>query len=159
MRHYAARQRADSLRWCYTVDYGGLIQATGYCAGDFDTLWPEPPEDAESLLPPTGFFGWDEYRKWREKYSSYRDKFHGDGHATADEAQACYREYLLDHRVNYDLAGRATTQHSCQHLGCDGWTHRAVLLDNTHFFWLCDEHRNRNEIAALAPAVGESWAS
>jgi hypothetical protein len=80
------------------------------------------------------------------------------GHATAEEAQEHYRQWQLD-TAKYD--GRiAHQQQRCQ--VCDAWTQGYASIEPgmTHMFILCDEHRNRDELAKLVESPGwmtSSW--
>ena len=68
-----------------------------------------------------------------------KDKFHADGHATADEACECYRQYLLDHRLI--LNAKWDAQYKCK--VCGEWTQCHASVGNTFYINLCETHNNR----------------
>jgi hypothetical protein len=75
------------------------------------------------------------------------------GHGTAEEAEACWDKYRLDHDI--ELYVDSQTQKRCEI--CAQWTGgRARLRGVFPYEWpLCDEHRNRegidkaNKLAAM----------
>ena len=79
-----------------------------------------------------------------------------EGHETAEEAQACYKGYLLDNNLLLD--GKWEGQLSkCQ--VCGEWTDGMASIPwNQWYVTLCDTHRNRGEVERLF-TVGESWQS
>lgn len=80
----------------------------------------------------------------------------GHGHATPEDACACYKRYLLDNRL--DLNRRmAAQQRPCQAAGCTRFTSGLASVDMMVFV-LCDEHRTRETVDKLF-AVGETWSS
>lgn len=77
------------------------------------------------------------------------------GHATADEARAHYKDYMLDHaRYDAKLSGM---QKPCE--VCKEWTQFcAKIAFEMELHPLCDRHRNREELSKLVK-VGEAWSS
>lgn len=142
MRHEAARQRQSDGRWDYTSDRNGETHAIGYCSAA-PTL-----ESFEKL----GIYVSDDYK---QKLAEFAHKFHTDGHATHTAACACYREYLLDFRLQLH-AEILEERHKCA--VCGEWTGRSASIELC-YWWLCEQHCNRDEVAKLFPAVGESWKS
>jgi hypothetical protein len=78
-----------------------------------------------------------------------------EGHATEQEAQDCYKRYLLDHRLNLDMTMNDTQRKCCI---CGEWTQKAAEIDNGQIWDLCDAHRNRETVEKLF-SVGESISS
>lgn len=93
-----------------------------------------------------------------ERHEHTRSKHHGDGHPSKEEACACYRGYLLDHHLRFDLAGPPDEQHKCEAPGCSAWTQKTAALDYVHW-WLCDGHRNRDTVEVLFGPIHEIWSS
>jgi hypothetical protein len=120
-RYTEARQRADG-RWEYCCRQAGEFLPVGYCRG-CDPLDTAEPDDRTASL------------------------FHRDGHATRQEAEACYRRYELDHVLV--LEGRADSPRRCEAHGCDAVTHGQATLGHQRFT-LCDAHRSRGVVAELA---------
>lgn len=142
MRHEKARQRQTDGRWDYTSCRDNEIHAIGYCTAA-PTL-----ESFEKL----GIHVADDFK---QKLAAFENKFHTGGHETNEGACACYREYLLDFRLQLH-AETIEERHKCA--ACGEWTGRSASVDS-RYWWLCDEHCNREEVAKLMPAVGESWVS
>lgn len=77
-------------------------------------------------------------------------------HATKEEAEDCYRGYLLDNRLRLD-GKDANAQHKCRE--CGEWTSGLAECDLT-IVVLCDEHRTREIFEKYFPEVGQiisSW--
>lgn len=87
--------------------------------------------------------------------AQFAHKYHTDGHATEAEAYDCYLEYLLDHQVRFHR-GNASLQRRCQ--VCGEWTEKWVDAVYS-FFYLCDQHNNREEVKKLMQPLGEMWSS
>lgn len=139
MRHYSAKQRARDGRWDYTCGQA----PTGYCHA-FDVAWPQ-----DLAEPVSG------YAEARAAAIVHRDKYHEDGHATADDACACYKRFLLDNRLRTD--GRISDQmRKCE--ACSAWTDRYAQVGGHQMFVLCDNHCQAATVASLL-TVGESWES
>lgn len=80
----------------------------------------------------------------------------GCDHATPEEAQACYRRYLLDNRLRLD--GTTTAHQRCRAPDCSELTDRFAEID-MQTWPLCDAHRSREVVEQLFPEVGEIWSS
>jgi hypothetical protein len=79
----------------------------------------------------------------------------GSHHDTKEEAEECYRKYLLDNRLQ--LKGKlADQQHRCQI--CQEYTDRYASVDHMTYP-LCDKHRNREQVEQLFGLVGEIISS
>lgn len=77
------------------------------------------------------------------------------GHDTPEGAYEHQTAYLLDHRTNYD--GLMTDMlFRCEI--CGAWTDRYATIDDRRFN-LCDEHRNREQVAKLFGTVGDATSS
>lgn len=94
MNYYAARERLSDGRFDFTCRNDDKTWPVGYCheyrqwsASDFNFM----SEEAAAR----------EAEKLNQKYEPVREAFHSDGHATAEEAQACYRRFLLDTRLEF----------------------------------------------------------
>lgn len=132
MIYYVARQRNDG-RWDYTA--GG--RPVGYCA-EYREIDPKIIPISESQ---------------QAEYKATAHKHHCDGHATKEDAQNCYKEYMLDHHVRFSKD--SSQQRKCK--VCGEWTQNFATADYA-LFTLCDLHSNREEISKLL-TVGESWVS
>jgi hypothetical protein len=114
MAYFSARQRTDG-RWDYTCQNGAGVFPIGYCAG---------PDFAQY-----------------DKTGEYAAKYHDDGHATAEEADACHRAHELEQQVSRRES--ADTQKKC--LVCEAWTTKRVLVGQgfAREYALCEEHQDR----------------
>jgi hypothetical protein len=141
MNYYQARQREKDHRWDYTKGNDDDIRPVGYCAGwrewkPFD-LYDEAHNDQ-----------WK--REWEEKLLPHKDKYHSDGHATAEEAAECYKRYLLDHRLKLNLKD-PNSAHKCE--ACGDLTQFLADLDS-HYWILCERHNNRETVETLFESPG-----
>lgn len=138
MNYYAARQRESDQRWDYTLENNGRIRPVGYCAP-----WKEWNQVDQALSP----------EAW-QRYLINRLKYHDQGHATAEKAQACYKRYLLDNSLTL-MHKLATAQHQCAE--CGEWTSFYADINGQTIF-LCELHNNREGVEAHFE-VGESLSS
>jgi hypothetical protein len=141
--YYQALQRKSDQRYDYTSSTGSTQpHPIGYCAG-----WKE--------MSDYGTAAWDKNLKESlerdiEEKRPFKDKFHSDGHATAAEAEACYRQYELDHQLRLHEAPAEPDQlHRCKADGCKEFTAGVAFLGNHRHFYLCDAHRNRETVEKL----------
>ncbi len=142
MNYLKARQRESDKRWDYTLMNDGLVHAAGYCARWLP--WPD-------LVPINPVLV--------EQYNASRPQHHVDGHATAEEAEACYKTYLLDGSLRfYDDQPSARQLIRCQVADCQVYTSGSAAVGGYERWSLCAEHRTR-EIVATLLTVGESWES
>ena len=141
MNHFTARQRESDKRWDYTCRRDGIAWPIGYCAG-----WREPQP---GLMTP------GQIKDWLEKAMPHMHKFHTDGHASAEEANECYKQYLLDFDLRLD-GDHQNVQHKCK--VCGVWTSKYASVGSSAWS-LCDEHRTREHAEALFGPMGESWSS
>ena len=148
--YYQALQRESDKRYDYTSSTGSTKpHPIGYCAG-----WKE--------MADYGTAAWDKTLKESlerdiEEKRPHKDKFHKDGHATAAEAEACYREYELDHHLDLrDVpTEKAESLHRCQGPECKEFTAGIAFLGHHRHFYLCDAHRNRETVKQLITKKAE----
>jgi len=140
---YQARQRQRDGRWDMTVssDDEGWCHAIGYCAGPFRPLEPSVALRQEQC---------DEYNR---KHAPFSDRYHADGHESSQEAEACYREYRLDHELRFwPDREDAREQHRCEAPGCGAWTSGRGEMKPFDLWHLCAEHQTREAVKALLDA-------
>jgi len=138
MNYYEPKQRKSDGRWDYTRNN----HPTGYCHAfrEFDKEFVENFHISASEV---------------EKHNSFANKYHADGHESADEACECYKQYQLDHQLQLDHED-PNEQRKCQ--VCGEWTTKFATLDYS-IFQLCDEHRTREEVEKLYSAPSWSMSS
>lgn len=149
MNYYAARQRSDDKRWRYTRQNDGVTWECGYCI----EFKPWTAETMSRFMSSEGAAV--EAARLNAKYEPLKGNYHSDGHATKEEAEACYRKFLLDTQLRIDLFNK-DQQEKCA--ACDAWTQKAAMVDTT-IFHLCDEHLTREQVERLYPAVGSIISS
>jgi hypothetical protein len=88
----------------------------------------------------------------------YDNKYHDDGHASAEEASECYRQYLLDNRLVFDEGEGSRTMRVCQYPGCDEFTSGMAEIEFC-VFYLCDSHRTREIVESMFEAPGQIVSS
>lgn len=144
-RIYSVLQRQSDKRWDMTVssDEEGWAHSIGYCAG-----WKGDPDAAE-IERLNNMFGEGFAERLKaeiEPKRQFQSKFHRDGHATSEEAYACFRQYELDCELRFWES--KSEQKKCQ--VCETWTaHRAELGDFHREFILCPEHATRDNVKDL----------
>lgn len=72
------------------------------------------------------------------------------GHDTPEEAAAHFHEWKLDNAIFEAGADNPTSLHRCRYPGCEEYT--AGVARDQHLTWhhpLCDQHRNRDGLAAI----------
>lgn len=148
-RYLQALQKESTKRWDFTSSTGSSgAYPLGYCAG-----WKEPPEgeEAQQLDARLGAGFSKRLAEDIEKKRPFKDKYHTEGHATEAEACACYREYELDHELEFhDLPrAKADTLHRCEGPGCEEFTAGIGSLGQHRFFHLCPAHQNRATVEQL----------
>lgn len=138
-RIHQPRQRKSDSRWDYTIssDEEGWAHPAGYCAG-----WREWTEKDVQLL----FNGNAELAaKELAERLPFKQKYHKDGHATAEEATKCHREYELDQELHFFVDPRS--QEHCQ--VCGEWTQGRARLGEFQYFILCNNHQKRSVVTEL----------
>ncbi len=144
-RIHSARQRDYDKRWDFAVssDEEGWAHPDGYCAG-----W-RSPEETDALAAEKG---WPLLSKeGAEAIRLNRDKFHSDGHATAEEAEACHREYVLDFELTrYE---EKDVHRKCD--SCGTFTPGRVALGQFERFNLCPSHQSREDVKRVGDEARE----
>lgn len=153
MRYYDARQREHDGRWDYTCRHDDRIYPVGYCAGF-------RPYKADDVVVRSE----EHARELNAELEPFREKYHTDGHATPEEARACYREYLLDQRLRFVRWEHTTpsgeevlpgTLSLCNADGCTEYTpHYAAIRGTMESWYLCDDHLDRETVEALYDGPG-----
>lgn len=132
MNYLKARQRESDKRWDYTQMNDGRVWPIGYCGG-----WREyTPEQRKT-------FGMND--EYMAELETRRAKYHKDGHATPEEACACYKEYQLDTALSF--GDQSSRQEKC--LVCGEWTQKCAHIGGWESYVLCEKHANREEVAKL----------
>lgn len=151
MQYLKPRQRESDKRWDYTAMHDHHVRPIGYCRGWQDMHFKALPtiNSIEGFQSDGGII-WSKPDK--EDYEARRDKYHTDGHATAQEAADCFRQYCLDTRLNLD-GQYVDTQFKCE--VCGTWTDRFAEIDHQQHV-LCDQHRNREEVEKLFSISADS---
>ena len=141
MNYLKPRQRQSDQRWDYTQMNDGRIHPIGYCAGFREYTH----EQRNAFLMSD---------KWYEEYVSRKAEYHEDGHATPEEAAACYKRYELDTSLRFGES--SSTKHKCE--VCEEWTTKHAMVGGYTHITLCDAHATSEEVEKLY-SVGESWES
>ena len=133
---YQPLKRQKDNRWDYTHSNSRESYPLGYCAGY------RVYEVSDYLNPET-------VARLNAKYEPLKDNFHNDGHATAEEAVACWHKYLLDTQLTFSERPDEKEQHRCAI--CNEWTQHAGWIHGEHqYFWrLCPAHQNRLSVEWL----------
>ncbi len=141
--YYEARQRDSDKRWDFTSSTGsGGTCPIGYCAG-----WREMTAHDVARFG-EGFA--QSLHNEIEAKRVHQAKYHKDGHATAEEACACYREWELDNDLKFFTKPieEAKELHRCAE--CQEFTAGLACLGQHRNWYLCDAHRNRETVEKLA---------
>lgn len=143
-RIYQPLQRRSDGRWNMTVgsDDEGWTHAVGFCSGTFDTIWPPHNPALPERVAPWG--GVEAYDADREKHRVHAALYHDDGHATAEEAEACYDHYCRVLRRR-DFQER-DVQRKCAI--CGAWTVHRVMVGDVRLLCLCVSHLSELDVAA-----------
>lgn len=134
---YRARQRQSDGRWDYTSSNTSntWCHAEGYCRG-----WTEYTEDELRETDARLGEGFSERLiAERDRNLAYKERFHKNGHATQEEAVACYRDYVFDCERREYVSD--DTQKPC--MECQAWTPNVIEIGRPFGIWLhlCDEHK------------------
>lgn len=156
MNYYAARQREKDKRWDFTVMNDKRIRPVGYC---------RPYEPLSSSLMPQQVV-----EQHNSEYGRFQKKYHDDGHATAEEACNCYREYELDNHLRFgkisldEAKSKRQALEYCEAIAGHGicgevTASAAWIAGSISSRWnLCWQHLNRESVDGLF-SVGEIWSS
>ena len=79
-------------------------------------------------------------------------------HDTEAEAQECYRQWLLDHKLDIKGTEFSKPWLECDVEGCDHDTNVEVRLGQYHRFKLCQTHRTVEQVASML-SVGSFMGS
>ena len=140
MNYLQARQRQTDTRWDFTSMNDNIVHPIGYCHAYHEldgTLYPITEEQ-------------------QTEHRQHQTKYHTDGHATAAEAEQCYKQYLLDRHLKLAQT-LIDEQRKCQI--CHTWTSQYATIDNSCLYVLCPEHNNRTTVDALYEAPSHLWTS
>lgn len=143
--YFGPLQRQDNMRWDYTRRTGSTgPYPIGYCAGWRDYT----DQDYEEMKKKLGEHIVAEMKRDLEKREPFKEKYHFDGHATAEEAMECYDRYRLDHDLEF--FEREDVQRKCAI--CEAWTTGMGSFRGEHFgeHWpLCKEHQTKENVEEL----------
>lgn len=73
------------------------------------------------------------------------------GHKTKEEAEACYRKFLLNERMVFVQVINPQSHFPCGVKDCNENTQGGALVDQQFSVALCKEHRTREHVDALLP--------
>lgn len=76
-------------------------------------------------------------------------------HETAEEANSCYRSYLLEKRLTF---GKLQDQ-QLKCVECGEFTGGIAIIDGRRSIVLCDLHRNVDYVDHHLPAITDIWES
>lgn len=74
-----------------------------------------------------------------------------DGHKTKEEAEACYRKFLLDERTVFVQVIDPQRHFPCEAKGCNENTQGGAFIDSQFTIPLCKVHRTRVQADKLLP--------
>lgn len=141
MNYYEARQRKADKKWDFTVMNDGHVRPMGYCIP-----WERIEESAKYYEERLG----GRASEILDKASPFKDKHHSHGHDTKEEAEACYKDYLLDHKLKFTDASIApgyTTPPSWPCIECGDPTSKLFSVDSEEKKPICSTHANRDTVA------------
>lgn len=150
MNYRNASQRASDKRWDYTLTNDGRTRPIGYCVGLERALKiANVPLHGEAVDPPV-----------TAETLPHADRYHADGHETAEEACSCYAEYQVDHHAKFRIDDSERTGKSdCAE--CGGLTRDSVEVGFgvPRRVPLCREHHHDRETVLKLHKVGSSASS
>lgn len=149
MNYYKARQREKDGRWDYTCMRDGNAWPIGYCSS-----WSKIEQGLHLLNLPDG-------QDHLEKLLPFKDNYHDDGHATQEEAEECYKNYLLDQRLKrVELKPSSgytePPKHPCVECGAPTSLQFEVEMRRKP---ICEEHFDKKIISKHFKAPVGSWSS
>lgn len=77
-------------------------------------------------------------------------------HSTQQEAEECYKSYVLDTGLNLEASVEGA-MFKCK--VCATYTNKMATIDGWKLYHLCDEHRNRKTVETLYDCSGLSMHS
>ena len=147
MAYFSPQQRQHDRRWDYVCQDRQGTYPIGYCHKYREWL-------PSHILIASDAWRAEESKRLNEKYSKLRHNFHEDGHATAEEAVACYRKYQLDTQLRFSDKPDENEQRRCEI--CKEWTQHAGWLEEKYWA-LCKNHQNRASIERLFVGQNLAW--
>lgn len=144
MNYLQARQRKSDEKWDFTTMRDGHISPVGYCGG-------LPNWDGVKGIMPDAVI-----EEGKKEQAPFLDRYHTHGHATAEEAQECYRRYLLDQRLRMGLK-LSDQQQKC--VECSAWTQGLAMIDGSTHLVLCEQHQAREVVERHFGAPGQIISS
>jgi hypothetical protein len=145
MRLYSAMQHPKDNRWRYVCSGGYEI---GYCHARMIWTAEEVQRVMGNRTDPAAHAA-----ELNAKTEPFAAKYHTDGHATAAEAEACYRQFQLDQELRFhDDNANASSQHRCKAPGCAAFTSGMALMGEFNMLPMCSLHRNRESVEAVLDA-------
>mgnify|MGYP000956943696 CR=1 FL=1 len=141
--NYKQARQLPSGKWHYTNCNNGLIYSLGYCR--------------KNKCCPCRFNEVDNIDSCVvcEGTGSIPSEHYCNGHDTAEEACAHYRDFLLDY-ANYDVRDEHCLE-KCEI--CGTWTHQIVSIDYYIYHRLCEQHCNRDGLAQVAKQIHQSMGT
>lgn len=79
------------------------------------------------------------------EYTSRKDKYHANGHATEQEACECYKQHQLDAALRFH--DQTSRQEKC--VVCEAWTTKRAVIGGWESYVLCEKHANREEVSKI----------
>lgn len=139
MTWYRPLQRQDG-RWDYTCTNSGGTYPLGYCAGYRELT-------NEGAL--RGMFDQSTLDRENARMAPFREKYHRNGHETADESERCYRLHQLDQHLAWDDGLLAQEQKRCEI--CQSWTGSFAYIHGgvSRSWYLCGDHLQRESVEKL----------
>lgn len=160
MNYYQARQREVDGRFDYTCRNNSDTWPLGYCR-------PYRPFKVADFFQsgPHGEAGRLEIERLNARYARFQHKYHTDGHATAEEAELCFRGFELDNHLSFgrmtvaEAKDRRLQLYYCQApyanaaktKDCNELTASSAWISGggTRHWNLCEEHLNRETVEKL----------
>lgn len=141
MNYYQARQMVESGLWHYTCMNDGSVWPVGYCA---------PDEACPSCQ------GYSKFRKTESVCETCANQGFlpratpCPGHATKEEAQDHYKQYLLDSMTFVSKQGE-WPKNKCEAKDCNQEGTHVCLIPCGYgsYFQVCKEHADRESISSL----------
>lgn len=85
------------------------------------------------------------------------------GHATADEARECYRQWALRNTEINSSDGHESVLYRCHMDGCSRWAAGNALVPHpglgTKILYLCRVHLNMETLRRVLPPPGDVYSS
>lgn len=144
MNYYSARKRSTDGKFDFTCENGTGAFPVGYCHA-FWRYWEAKSYRGPKLSP-----------EQIEAETRFMEKYHDSGHDTPEEAEACYKDYLLDHELKLNLKA-SDQQRKCR--VCKEFTEFYAMIGTASLFFLCLEHNNREQVSLLYDRPAQIWST